>query len=594
MLAAGALAALMGLSHAAEVIWGTLVTVASASLLVAIARALLTRRLGVDSIAFVAMVGALSLGEFLAGAVIAVMWTGGNALEAFAGGRARRELRLLVDRQPRTALRHSGNDVIEVAADALRVGDRVLLRTGDIAPADGTVASTLAIVDESALTGEPLPRERPRGDPIRSGTANAGPVFDLQVTHPASESTYAAIVRLVLAAEANRAPFLRLADRYAGIFLPITLATAAAAWAATGDPVRALAVTVVATPCPLILAAPVALVSGMSRAARSGVIVKGAAVVERLAKARTVLLDKTGTVTTGTPVVQRIEPVAGHSEDDVLRLAASVEQLSSHVVARAIVTCALKRGLRLTMPTEVTEDLGRGIVGTVAGARIRAGEARWALASERPSLVPLAPGETEVTVTVDGRAAGLIVVGDQLRDDAATLVTQLRASGIRSVALLTGDRTAVAEIIGRTIGADRVYSEQTPVQKLRVVESLRALAETRPVVMVGDGINDAPALAAADVGIAIAGGGATVSSETADAVVLVDRVDRIALATTISRRAFHIARQSVILGIGASVIAMVLAAFGVIAPLPGALLQEGIDLAVIVNALRALRVPEVT
>ncbi len=596
MLALGGALWFAGAERVADIVWSAEIVAVVASLVVSIVRAIIRKQFGVDVIALLAMVGALALGEYLAGAVIAVMWTGGNALEALASGRARRELQLLVDRAPRSALVHIDDHVVEVAVDDIQVGDRIVVRSGEIVPTDGVVESDRAVVDESALTGEPLPVERRHGSPVRSGTSNAGGAFDIRATRPAAESSYAAIVRLVIAAEANRAPFLRLADRYAAIFLPITLVTAGTAWAFSGDPIRGLAVMIVATPCPLILAAPVALVSGMSRAARSGVILKGAGVVERLADVRTVLLDKTGTLTTGTPEVRRIVTSANVDPEKVLQMAASVEQLSSHVVARALVNEALTRDIPLTFPIDVVEEMGRGVRGTVAGHQVVAGEPEWvrstgALKVDSTALEDREPGDGLVAVSIDGSLVGAVVFGDRLRDDAAQTITRLRAQGVRHVALVTGDRAAVAETIGRNVGVDRVYSDQTPEQKLGIVTSLLGQAGARPVMMVGDGINDAPALAAADVGIAMAGTGATISSETADAVVLVDRFERIADAITSSRWAFSIARQSVVFGIGASVIAMGLAAVGLIAPLPGALLQEGIDLAVILNALRALRVP---
>ncbi len=595
-LAVGAVLWIADAHRFAEIIWAAEVVAVALSLVVAIVRAIMRRQFGVDFIALVAMVGALALGEYLAGAVVAVMWTGGNALEARATGRARRDLQLLVDRAPRMALLHTDGEVVEVTVDRIAIGDRILVRSGDIVPADGIIESERAVLDESALTGEPLPVERRQGSPVRSGTSNAGHAFDFRATRRAADSAYSTIVRLVTAAEASRAPFLRLADRYAAFFLPLTVIVAGAAWAFTGDPVRALAVVIVATPCPLILAAPVALVSGMSQAARAGVILKGAGAVERLAHVRTVLLDKTGTLTTGTPEVRRIATADGVEPDEVLRMAASVEQLSSHVVARSLVNEALSRDIALAFPTDVREDMGSGIEGRVGDHQVMAGSPEWVRArtarqAEATHLSDRRPEEGVVAVSVDGRLIGSVIFGDHLRLNAAQTIARLRTLGVEHVALVTGDTSAAAEAIGRDVGVDRVYPHQTPEQKLEIVQSLLAQPGARPVMMVGDGINDAPALAAADVGIAMAGAGATVSSETADAVVLVDQFERIADAITSSRWAFSIARQSVVFGLGASVIAMGLAAIGRIAPLQGALLQEGIDLAVIVNALRALRVP---
>jgi heavy metal translocating P-type ATPase len=417
------------------------------------------------------------------------------------------------------------------------------------------------------------------------------------VTRPASESAYAAIVRLVRQAESQRAPFVRMADRYAAFFLPVTLLTAGAAWALSGDPVRALAVLVVATPCPLILAAPVAIIAGVSRAAGAGVILKGGAAVERLGEAQTVVLDKTGTVTSGTPEIERLVAFDGLDPEETLRLAASLDQLSVHSLAEALVHGAQCRGLELSFPDGVEEGAGQGTEGVVDGRRVTVGSPGWL--ERRGYEIPGAivaeldaeegAGRAKVLVGVDGRLTGAIVLADHLRPDAHGLVDGLRRAGIRHVALATGDRAAVAEAIGLEIGVDRVYAGQSPEQKLELVRALQADETLRPVVMVGDGINDAPALAAADVGIAMGAAGATVASETADAVVLVDRIERVTDAVRIGRRSLGVARQSVLVGIGLSLAAMGFAAAGLIPPVFGALLQEGIDVAVILNALRALR-----
>jgi heavy metal translocating P-type ATPase len=463
-------------------------------------------------------------------------------------------------------------------------------------PVDGLVMSPEAVLDESALTGEALPVTCMRGAPIRSGTTNVGDAFELRATRPAAESAYAAVVRLVHEAERQKAPFVRLADRYAAFFLPVTLAVAGLAWLVGGDPVRALAVLVVATPCPLILAAPVAILSGVSRAAKAGVIVKGGATIEGLGEARTVILDKTGTLTLGTPSVERIVSLDGLSEEETLRLAASVDQLSAHSLAEALVHDAQRRGLALSFPQNVSEDPGQGAEGLVDGRRVTVGSEAWlearghAIPSDaHRALNGSAAGRARIFIAVEGRLAGVIVMADHLRGDAAELVGSLRDEGIRHVAMATGDRASIADEIGREVGVDRVYAEQTPEGKLELVRSIQEDPALRPVVMVGDGVNDAPALALADVGIAMGTAGATAASETADAVVLVDRIGRVADAVSIGRRSLSIARQSVLAGIGLSLVAMGFAAAGLIPPVYGALLQEGIDVAVILNALRALR-----
>jgi heavy metal translocating P-type ATPase len=588
----------LGAAQAGDTVLAISVAVLLASVLVHVGRALVVdHRLGVDVIALVAMAGALALGEYLAGAVIALMFSGGQALEAAASRRARRELSALAKRAPTIAHRRRGDAIDEVPVHDVAVGDVVVVRTGDVVPVDGAVVTGEAVIDESALTGESLPVTRHTDEQVLSGTANAGAPFELRATRPAAESAYAAIVRLVETAERSRAPFVRLADRYAALFLPFTLLAAGGAWLASGDPVRALAVVVVATPCPLILAAPIALVSGVSRAARRGVIVKGAAAIEALGRARTVLFDKTGTLTIGAPAVHEIGVRDGVGPVELLRLAASLDQLSAHVLAEALVAEAHERGLELAGPADVREEPGRGIVGLVEGRRVAVGSRGWmeSLGYAPEELATVAVGAdagvglARVHVGADGRVLGTIVMADELRTDAAELVAALRARGIRHIAMVSGDRRSIAERIGARIGVDRVYADQSPGDKLQVVQAINDDAELGPVVMVGDGVNDAPALALADVGIAMGALGATVSADTADVVITVDRIGRVADAVAIGQRSLRIATQSVAVGMALSVVAMGFAAAGVLVPVAGALVQEAIDLAVVLNALRALR-----
>jgi heavy metal translocating P-type ATPase len=599
-IGAGGLLHLLGYEAAGHDVWRIAVAVLAAELAYEVVHTVIVdRHLGVDTIALVAMVGALALGEELAGAVIGLMFSGGAALEVAASRRAKRELTALVQRAPKVAQLRAGSGLREVPVEEVQRGNVVVVRTGEVIPVDGTVVSPEAVIDTSTLTGEPLPVTLELGMSVLSGTANAGAPFDVRADRPATESAYAALVRLVATAQRERAPLVRLADRYAGFFLPATLLMAGAAWAFSGDAVRALAVVVVATPCPLILAAPIALVSGLSRAARAGVIVKGAGAIETLGEARTVLFDKTGTLTVGTPEIREIHSSGDAEAGELLRLAASVDRMSAHVLGEALVRAAGEAELRLSMPSEVREEPGQGIAGNVNGQRVAVGSRAFLRAAGYPAdQVDAAgsldgrgsgSGETRVMVGVDGRVAGVIVMGDELRPEARGIVERLRAEGIRHVAMVSGDRGSVAERVGRELGVDRVYGEQSPEDKLEVVRRLRLDRRLAPVVMVGDGVNDAPALALADLGIAMGAAGATVSSETADAVITVDRVDRVADAVHIGRRALLIARQSVIAGMSLSIAAMVVAAAGYLAPVAGALFQELIDLAVILNALRALR-----
>ena len=595
-LAAGAVLHAAGAGTEGNAVWAVSTAAILGPLIWSVVRSLLRRDVGVYAIALVAIVSALVLGQFLAGAVVALMLAGGNALEFYATRRAGRELTRLLERMPRVAHRRSGSAIEEVSVGSLRPGDIVVVRAGEVVPVDGSVASPVAVLDEAALTGEPLPVRRSRGGEVRSGSANAGDAFDLLATREADASTYAGIVRLVRQAEEGRAPFVRLADRYAAVFLPLALAVAGGAWLYSGNSMRFLAVMVVATPCPLILAAPIAFVAGVSRAARRGVIVKSAAVIERLGEARTVLFDKTGTLTLGLPAVEQILVFDGVQPEELLRLAASVDQLSAHVLAEALVHDAEARGLVLTAPTDVEEGPGQGIEGVVDGRRVAVGSSAWLLARGYADAENVArgldggldAGMARILIGVDGALGGAVVMGDHVREDAHLLVESLRREGIRYVAMVTGDRAAVADSVGAGLGLDRVYAQLSPEDKLDVVRTLRSSPDLCPVVMVGDGINDAPALALADVGIAMGGVGATVSSETADAVIVLDRVDRVVDAVRIGRRSLGIARQSVMVGMGLSLVAMAAAAAGFLAPVFGALLQEVIDVAVIANALRAL------
>jgi heavy metal translocating P-type ATPase len=590
-LVAGGILHLAGLGAAGDAAWLAAGACGSAYALWAIAGALRQGRVGVDVIALLALLGAIAVGELLAAAVIAVMLASGRALEAWAAGRADRDLRALLERAPRTARRYAGDSVQAVALDEIVPGDLLLVAPGELVPVDGTLAAAPAIMDESALTGEPRPVERSPGEPVRSGVVNAGGPFDLQATATAQDSTYAGIVRLVSAAQSSQAPFVRLADRYALWFLGVTLAAGGATWALAGA-ARAVAVLVVATPCPLILAAPVAMVSGLSVSARRGVVVKGGAVLERLARCTTLLIDKTGTLTSGHPSLAAIIPAGPLPPGDVLTLAASLDQVSQHLLASAVVGAARQRHCELVLPDQVEEVPGRGIRGLVAGCPVAVGKAAWAGVTGAPGWAKAArrrarlDGALTVFVAADGEPAGVLVLDDPVRPDAARTVHSLRAGGIDRIVMVTGDRAEVADTVGAVIGVDEVLAERTPAEKL---DAVRVEHQRAPTVMVGDGINDAPALALADVGVAMGARGATASSEAADAVLTVDRLDRLGEVAALARRTQRIARQSVLAGMAMSLVAMGAAAAGLLPAVWGALLQELIDVTVILNALRALR-----
>jgi heavy metal translocating P-type ATPase len=590
-LAAGAALRIVGAVAPANVLWSITAAVALLPTAFSVARDLLRHRAGVDIVAVLALGGTLAVGEYLAGAVIALMLATGRELEARASARARRELSALLSRAPTVVHRVEGDTLITQPIDTVRSGDILMVAPGEVVPVDGLLASDIAVFDESALTGETALVERAMGDPVRSGGVNAGGAFRLRCTATADESTYAGIVRLVRQAQESRAPLVRVADRFALWFVPLTIVMAGLSGILARDPVRAVAVLVVATPCPLILAAPIALVGGMARAARRGIVVKGGAALETLGRADVLLFDKTGTLTEGRARVSDIETDGSISVDEVLRLGASLDQVSTHALARPIVQAARTRGLHLALPDDVHEDPGRGVRGGVDGRSVMIGRAsyvtdgsavpEWAAHVRRRTAYE---GLANVFVGVDGMLVGAMVLEDPLRPDSGRAVARLRRAGMRRVVMVTGDHPDVAQAIASAIGVDAVYAERSPAEKVEVVREER---ERGIVVMVGDGINDAPALAAADVGVAMGVRGATASSEAADVVLMVDRIDRLAEAVQIARRSHHIALQSIAVGMGLSVVAMGIAAAGGLVPVVGAVVQEAIDVAVILNALRA-------
>ena len=591
-LVSGAVAWANGLSDLANWCWaaGTLPVVIG--LLISMIRDFLAGRMGVDSVAFVSMSGALVLGQNLAGIVIAIMYAGGNLLEDIAVARAERDLRSLIDRAPRIAHRRADSAIEDVPIEQVAVGDDILVRAGEVVPVDGLITSQLAMIDEAALTGEPIPVSRQAGELARSGSLNAGDTFEIRASALASESTYAGIVRMVSAAQTAKSPFIRMADRYALLLLPITLAIAGGAWFFSNDPVRGLAVLVAATPCPLILAAPVAFIAGVARAAKRGILIKGSGPLEALARTHTVMFDKTGTLTVGGARLVAIEVAPGQSADEVLRLAGSLEQASHHVVAAAIVETAIAKGLKLTIPSEVRETMGSGLEGVIDGQTVRVGSYQmvhgartsetWAARALRRATWRSA---LSVFVAVGGRTIGAVLLADELRRETPRAVQSLRTAGVARIVMVTGDRADAAETIGAALDLDAVLAEREPADK---VDAVATEQRQSPTVMVGDGINDAPALAAANVGIAMGARGASASSEAADVVILVDRLDRVSDAVAIARRTRGIALQSILCGMALSGLAMCFAAAGLLPPIAGALTQEAIDVAVILNALRAL------
>ncbi|WP_414638606.1 heavy metal translocating P-type ATPase [Actinophytocola sp.] len=546
------------------------------------------RRYGADLLALLALGSTLAVGEFLAGAIVAAMVATGRVLEAAAQRRAGRDLSALLARAPSRAHVRRGADVAVTPIGQVRRGDLVVVLPGEVVPVDGTLAGD-GTFDESALTGEAVPVTRTAPDPVRSGVVNAGAAVDLRATATAADSTYAGVVELAQQAAAGSAPVARLADRIAVWFLPTALLIAALAWAFTGAPDRAVAVLVTATPCPLLLAVPIAVTGGMSRASRSGVVVKGGAALELLGRVSTLVMDKTGTVTGGTPEVVDMVWAPGTARDQVLADAAAIEQYSPHVLAGAVLRAAERAGVTPPPAESVTEEPGQGATGRIAGRTVHVGRLphgavlpRWARGAARRGRLDLA---SIIWVCRDTDPLAALFVRDRIRTDAARTMRRLRTAGIQRVVLLTGDHVDNAVEVAGMLGVDEVHADTTPADKIDSVRTARAAATT---AMVGDGINDAPALAAADVGIALGSRGSTAAAQAADAVILDDRIDRLADAVEIARRTRRLALQSAVAGTVLSLLAMLAAAAGWLVPVAGALVQEGIDLAVILNALRAL------
>ncbi|CAN5161143.1 heavy metal translocating P-type ATPase [soil metagenome] len=542
---------------------------------------------GIDVLAIIAIVSTVLVGEYVASLIIALMISGGKALEDYAQGRAKRELDALLRREPQEAhLLLDEGAVRDIPAAEVRVGDRILVRPAEVVPVDGRLVSVSAAFDQSSLTGESLPVQRGAGELVLSGAINGQTAATVEATALAVDSQFQGIIALVKQASESRAPVVRLADRYAIPFPAVSLLIGIAAWVVSGDPVRFAQVIVLATPCPLLLAAPVAFMGGMSRAARQGIVVKGGGVLETLARVRTAVFDKTGTLTHGSPTIVRIVPAPPFSEDDLLALVASVETFSSHVLAASVVQAAEQRGLALIGVDDAVELAAQGITGRAGERRVAVGTLAF-VSGQCPDATAavIEGGELAIYSAVDGRFAGTIIASDPVRPNAKATLAQLDALGIHELVMLTGDALPTARHVAQTVGITTLRAECLPADKVNEVATL----PLRPVMMVGDGVNDAPVLAAADVGIAMGARGATAASESADAVILLDDISAVARVVRIGKDTVQIALQSIWLGIALSLGLMVVAFFGVIPATVGAAVQEVVDLATILNALRAIR-----
>ena len=583
---------LTGSPGAATVVWSAGLAVTGLPVVWRTVRGVVSGRFAADLVAMLAIVASLLLREPLAGLIVVLMQTGGEALERYAEGRASQAVRELEAAAPRLAHRVRAGDTEDVEADAVAVGDELLVRPGELVPCDGLVLWGRSHVDAARLTGEPLPVSAAPGTRLLSGSLNLDGPLTIRATAPARESQYARIVELVRTAQESKSPLQRLADRYAVWFTPFTLVVCAGAYLLTRDPVRVLAVLVVATPCPLILATPVAVMGGINRAARRGIIFRHGSALEQLAGITVAVFDKTGTLTLGRPRVARVLTAPPFTEPELLRLAGGVELGSGHLLARTLSEEVAARGIVPAEARGVTESPGEGVTGRTDGRCVTVGA--WTYVVRRhpeaeaglyAALAAAQGAALRAYIAVDGRGAGVVEYADRIRPGVGGFLAALRALGVRRTLLLSGDDQANAAAVGLEIGMDEAHGDLLPGEKVAFVQ--RLVKEGERVLMVGDGTNDAPALSSATVGIALASGGGGISAEAADAVILADDPTRIAEAIAISRRTLRLARQSIWAGLGLSGVAMIAASLGYIPPVAGALLQEGIDVAVILNALRA-------
>lgn len=543
---------------------------------------------GIDILAITAIVAAVILGEYWAAIVVVLMLSGGQALEDFAERRAKRELDSLLEHAPQKAtVLRKGKQVV-VAVKEIKLNEKIIIKPGEVVPVDAVVLEGTADFDESSLTGESLPMSKSVGDQLLSGSLNSDGAVTAKATATAENSQYQQIVRLVQGAAASKSPYVRLAERYSIPFTITAYAIAIAVWVVSGDAIRFLEVIIVATPCPLLLAAPIALISGMSRASKHGIIVKHGSALEKLAEAETIAFDKTGTLTLGKLKVENVTTFGKHKTDEVLQLAASLEQNSNHVVALAVVEAAKARKLKLVKAKHVKEASGRGVSAQLQSKSLIVG--RFSLLEEAGVALPEGfkltdVKQTAVYVSIDAKLAGVITFSDEVRPEAKTTIQKLRAAGVKHLMLVTGDHKTSANQVAAQLGITEVHAEMLPAQKLHVIDDMQD--SQRPLAFVGDGVNDAPVLASADVGIALGARGSTAASESADMVIMHDDVARVATAQSIAKRTFRIASQSIVVGIALSVVLMLVFATGKGTPLAGALLQEVVDIVVIFNALRA-------
>ena len=550
------------------------------SMLIEMIRTLKSGRYGVDLLAITAIIATLAVGEYWAALMVLVMLTGGDSLEDYAAHKAGRELKSLLDNSPQDAHLMRGDGLVDVAVDELQVNDQVVVKPGELVPVDVHIIEGSSLFYESSLTGESRPVERTINEPIMSGSVNGETSITMVVDQLAINSQYQAIVKLVESSAAQPAHFVRLADRYAVPFTLVAYLIAGVAWWLSKDPVRFAEVLVVASPCPLILAAPIALISGMSRASRNGIIVKTGTTIEKLALAKSAAFDKTGTITNGQLTVDQVVPMIDIEPSELCRLAASAEQASAHILARSLLQVV--PAAQLLEIISLKEMTGAGVTAQLAsGQTVQVGKFEFVA----PDQAKQSQTQTTVYIGIDGRYAGYITFIDHLRQEAPQTMSTLHQLGLQRLMMLTGDQATTAKEIAAQVGIDEVHAGCLPADKIRLINNVTP--EQRPIIMVGDGVNDAPSLASADVGIAMGAHGATAASESADVVILKDDLSRVSGAITIARDTMRVARQSVLIGIFICIGLMLIASTGVVPALIGALFQEVVDTVSILYALRA-------
>lgn len=570
-----------GLALVAQIVITVTGTLIALSMLKEMIKTLRSGSYGVDLLAITAVAATLAVGQYWAAMIVLIMLVGGDSLEDYASKKAHTELKALLDNSPQTAHKVVADKLIDIKVDEANIGDQLVVKPGETVPVDGHIIKGSSMFDESSLTGESRPITKNVSDTVYSGSINGDSAITMTVDKLAKDSQYQRLIQLVKQADSTPAHFVRMADRYAVPFTGIAFVIAGIAWFVSKDPVRFAEVLVVASPCPLILAAPVALVSGMSRSSRNGIVVKTGSVLEKMATAKTAAFDKTGTITSGRLFVDQIKPVAGTTKEELLSYAASAEQSSGHILARSLLNYAVKHDVNLLEVQQLSEVTGNGVTAQIAGQTIKVGKASFVA----PTAQVAETTQTCVYISLNDRYIGTITFIDKLRFEAAQTMQTLRDHGVKHLMMLTGDQQAIAQTIAKEVGIDDVRAKLLPEEKIK---ALKAVPESEhPVIMVGDGVNDAPSLTVADVGIAMGAHGATAASESADVVILKDDLLKVAKAVEIAQDTLRIARQAVLIGIFICVFLMLVASTGFIPAIVGAMFQEVIDTVSILWGLRA-------